>query len=188
MGRTPCDKRDERTLEHRRHVGSRMKRDYWVALHKQDRLGPHRKRSDPCKENSHHQQYVGVKGRVILTAKQHLSHNIQIKRRMATKTIAQKILVLAGTEELKVWVVVSFFAPHDTGRTPQQAYPPFQETSSNGTNTKVDHRPSVFVAASVVLKDSSERHGNICSGSTRNRNDWRWVVRDHLYGLSGDKL
>ena len=96
--------------------------------------------------------------------------------------------MLAGIEELELWVAASFFPSEDTGRTQQQTYPAFRQTSSNGIDTKGEHKVGVFVAASDVLKDSSERHGIICFGRTRNRDDRRWVVRDHLCGLSGDTV
>ena len=64
---------------------------------------------------------------------------------MATKSFAQEILVLARTEELEVQVAVSFFPSHDTGRTEQQAYSPFQQTSSNGIDTEgEEHKASVL--------------------------------------------
>ena len=80
-GQNPFRKRDERTLEHQRHVDCRTKKrpnvlwyinrslrscrrdtiraELLVAQHKYDRLGPLRKRSDPCEENLHHRQYDG---------------------------------------------------------------------------------------------------------------------------------
>ena len=82
VGRTPSEKGDERTLEHLRHVGSRTKTSQYSLVRKQiaevvptganlrgitgspstRRIGLAliEQRSDPCEENSHHQQNDGV--------------------------------------------------------------------------------------------------------------------------------